>query len=194
MKRIFSFFTVITVLTLSTALAQNTSYKIAAGSQVIIEGTSTVHDWSVEIDKLQSGLVVSSGEDAYSILNTTIDIKVDDLKSGKGRMDRLMHSALKKDAHPAITFRLDPARTTLTGSNGTMTVTVTGSVNIAGVERMISLNLDGKRNADQTVQFTGYKDLKMSDFKVDPPTAMLGTIRSGNDITIRFDLRYSPVN
>ena len=43
---------------------------------------------------------------------------------------------------------------------------------------------------DQIINIKGEKTLKMSDFDVKPPTALLGTLKTGNDITIKFNLNY----
>ncbi|MEX0685558.1 MAG: YceI family protein [Balneolales bacterium] len=194
MKKIIYIFPLLLSMMFAHALAQNTSYKLAKNSQIIVEGTSTVHDWAVEINDIQSNLAANINENDISFMNTSLDIKVDDMKSGKGRMDRLMHDALKKDKHPIITFRLDPAQTKTNGANGNLMVAATGTMKIAGIERVISVDLEGKKNGNNEIEFTGATELQMSDYEVDPPTAMLGTIRSGNDITVRFDLKYSPVN
>ena len=40
------------------------------------------------------------------------------------------------------------------------------------------------------VQFTGSYTLKMTDFSVKPPTAMFGTIKTGDEITVKFNVDY----
>lgn len=189
MKRLISLLSILAGLMLNTALSQSTSYTINGNSQITVAGTSTVHDWIVEINKIQSDLALVSRGNKIAISNTSIEIRVDDMKSGKSRMDRLMHDALKKDKHPEISFRLDPAQTVIDES---MNVKAVGSIKIAGVERPVSVDLEGKKIGSNEIHFTGSKSLKMSDYDVDPPTAMLGTIRAGNEITLNFDLYYSP--
>ena len=45
-----------------------------------------------------------------------------------------------------------------------------------------------KLNPDNTVTVTGTEKISMKDFSIDPPTFMLGTIKTGNDITLSFNL------
>ncbi len=45
-----------------------------------------------------------------------------------------------------------------------------------------------KPNADNTITVTGTQKISMKDFAIDPPTFMLGTIKTGNDITLSFTI------
>jgi hypothetical protein len=38
------------------------------------------------------------------------------------------------------------------------------------------------------LQLTVSKKLKMTDFKMEPPTAMMGTIKVGDEVTVIFDV------
>jgi hypothetical protein len=44
--------------------------------------------------------------------------------------------------------------------------------------------------ADKSFTVTGVKKMKMTDYNVKPPTALLGTIKTGNDITISYNLKF----
>jgi hypothetical protein len=48
-----------------------------------------------------------------------------------------------------------------------------------------------KTISDHDIKFSGSYTLKMTDFKMSPPTAMMGTIKVGNEVTIKFDLTLS---
>jgi hypothetical protein len=45
-----------------------------------------------------------------------------------------------------------------------------------------------KVGADGGVTFTGSKKLKMTDYKIKPPTALMGTLTTGDDIEIVFTI------
>jgi hypothetical protein len=38
------------------------------------------------------------------------------------------------------------------------------------------------------IQIKGSKKVKMTDFNISPPTAMLGTLKTGDEVTISFTL------
>jgi hypothetical protein len=43
-------------------------------------------------------------------------------------------------------------------------------------------------NADKSITYKGTYKLKMTDYKIDPPSIMLGAITTGNEVTIKFEL------
>ncbi|MEX0685826.1 MAG: YceI family protein [Balneolales bacterium] len=194
MKYLLSLTLIFGAFTMHSAVGQSTSYTIADGSQIIVEGTSTVHDWTAEVKEIESNVEFDSGENEFSISDASIVFKVEDMESGKRRMNRLMHSALDEGDHPIITFRLNPNETSTNVSSEGIAVTAAGTVNIAGVEQDIMVDLEGQLLPNNEVRFSGSKELTMSDFEVDPPTAMLGTIRTADDIIVHFDLLYAPTD
>ena len=66
------------------------------------------------------------------------------------------------------------------------TVVLHGELSLAGVERMIEIEAIGVR-VGAGIRLTGSKDLLMTDYHIKPPTMMLGTIKTANLITVRFD-------
>jgi hypothetical protein len=45
-------------------------------------------------------------------------------------------------------------------------------------------------NPSGVVNVKGIVPLKMTDFGVDPPTAMLGALKTGDDIKINYDFQF----
>jgi polyisoprenoid-binding protein YceI len=100
-------------------------------------------------------------------------------------MDKNVYKALQADRHPAILFNL----TNLTLSN--TTANVTGFLKIAGKSNEIKFNARHSKITGGMV-FEGKVPLKMTDYNVDPPTALFGTIRTGNEITVEFKMVFIP--
>ena len=50
------------------------------------------------------------------------------------------------------------------------------------------------QDSGDKITFSGEKELKMTDFNVTPPTAMFGAIKSGDDITIKYDVVFTRNN
>jgi hypothetical protein len=44
---------------------------------------------------------------------------------------------------------------------------------------------------NNNVTFTGKKTIKMTEFEVEPPTALLGTIKTGDEVTISFNSKFN---
>lgn len=51
------------------------------------------------------------------------------------------------------------------------------------------MNVKGKRLNDDSWQFEGTQKLLMTDYGIDPPTALMGTMRTGNEITVAFTVK-----
>ena len=73
-------------------------------------------------------------------------------------------------------------------AGGASTVNCTGKLTIAGVTRDAQVTAVCKPGPGNTLTVTGSQKISMKDFSIDPPTFMLGTIKTGNDITLSFNL------
>jgi polyisoprenoid-binding protein YceI len=101
-------------------------------------------------------------------------------------MDNNTYKALKTTTNKNISFVLTSGTVTQSDPSSYL-VKVIGNLTIAGKTQKIDLAATAKYNgADKSFTINGSKKLKMTDYGVDPPTAMLGTIKTGNDITISF--------
>lgn len=177
------------VLALPVVQAQST-YKIIK-SAMTIDGTSNLHDWTSSVTGVKGqGTFVVDGTVLTGISSMEISIPVTSIKSSKGSiMDNKTYSALKSKEYSLISFqlvRVDGIEKTTSGYK----VKTTGNITVAGVKKSIPLTVDGKLLSDGSLNFKGSKALKMTDFKVDPPTAMMGAMTVGNDVTINFDVTF----
>jgi polyisoprenoid-binding protein YceI len=98
-------------------------------------------------------------------------------------MDKNAYKALKTDKSATITFTQTSATVSADG-----TVKSVGRLTIAGSTVITDIIAVTKVNADKSISVKGSKKISMKDFKIDPPTFMMGTIKTGNDITLKFDL------
>ena len=60
------------------------------------------------------------------------------------------------------------------------------------VERRIDVHLVADRVSFLTFSLKGSEEILLTDYGIDPPTALLGLIRTGDRITIEFDMVVSP--
>ena len=69
---------------------------------------------------------------------------------------------------------------------------MSGTMSIAGTTKANRSCGHSQYNpADKSFTVTGVKKMKMTDYNVKPPTVMLGTIKTGNDISIAYNLKFS---
>jgi polyisoprenoid-binding protein YceI len=172
-----------------TGIAQ-TNYSTQA-VDIKLNGTSNLHDWEMKAGSGTSAasFVVTNGKvTSLSKLNFSLPAK--NLKSGKSAMDKNTYKALKTDANPNISFVLTSATIVSTGGNN-YKLNCQGKMSIAGKTNQTELVATGIYNpADRSFTVIGVKKMKMTDYNVKPPTALLGTIKTGNDITISYNLKF----
>jgi len=176
-------------LTISVAQAQ--TYKIVPKiSSLKIEGTSSVHEWESTSDQVFGDMIlVSDAKNGKQIQSLVVKIPVKSIKSGKGIMDSKTYDAFDNDKNPLITFQLtDVAPLKFSGKDGE--AMVSGNLNMAGFTKKINIKSSGKTLSDGSFQFKGSVPLKMSDFKMKPPTAMMGVLKTGDAVTIKFDVTF----
>jgi polyisoprenoid-binding protein YceI len=103
-------------------------------------------------------------------------------------MTNKTHDALQSDKYPEITFSSDKQSVLASGDRG-LSSTVTGELLINGIKRNISIPLEFTITGDR-LNVSGSKSLKMSDYEIKPPTAIMGTLKTGDEVTISFDLKF----
>lgn len=159
-------------------------YKIQKAS-VVVSGTSTLHDWEMKADGFScTSSFLIENEKISQVKSLTLSIPVQTLKSGKGAMDKNAYSALKADNYKQITYTITSAKVV-----GTKILTV-GNLTIAGVTKPVEIESTCIVNADNTIVCKTSKRFKMTDFKVEPPSFMFGSVTTGDDITLAFDLTF----
>lgn len=120
----------------------------------------------------------------------TVGIKVDGFECGRSRMNRDLKEALNSDEFPEITFTLRNATALTIPENieDGFELEVEGSLTVAGVTREITFQSQGYYMSDGRIRAIGSKSIKMSDFNVEPPTALLGLVKAEDELNVRFDL------
>ena len=157
---------------------------------VQIAGTSSIHDWTEKSDKGTSEATFIMNNDKITGLSgLTFIVAAKSLKSEHSAMDKNTYKALHADKHPNITYTMVTAAITSVDGN-TYTIRTSGKLTIAGNTRETDVVASGKLNADKSITLSGSKKFKMTDFGIKPPTAVFGTIKTGNELTISYNLKF----
>lgn len=171
--------------------AQSQNFKMQSSSDIKVEGTSNIHDWELDA-KEKSGSAVLESEDGKitGLKSLQVTIPAESLKSGKGGMDKNTYKALNTNKYENIEFNLDQVKDFQDAGNNTYKVKGMGTLKIAGASKQIPLDFTMSLNGN-TIKISGEKTLNMTDYKVDPPTAMFGTITTGEEVTIKFTTNFT---
>ena len=186
MKLLKSFLLITATAMLTSAGTVVNTYTLSKGYAVGIHGTSNLHDWDENVVTVTGeGSVDWNGDASFDLDALNIKMDVHSIKSTEGSMmDKNTYKALKADDHPEITFALiTPVKSIPVGSR---TIAAKINLTIAGVTKAIDMSVTSVAAAHGNIEFEGSKTIKMTDFGVKPPVALLGTMRTGDDITIHF--------
>lgn len=169
-----------------------------AGGSLKLEGTSTLHPWSASTKDLRGSFRLKADAPAGDVASLVrsgavesfeLSIPVQSLKSGEGGLDDNMYKALKAEKNPSIVFRMSSYQVT-PGAGGALKATLNGQLRVAGVARPVAIDLDAQPTA-HGLRVTGSKVLSMKDFDVKAPVLMLGMIKTGDTVTVRFDVEIA---
>lgn len=179
------------------AIAQdNVQLSISSNTDLSFEGTSNVHDWSSEVTEItgrgafNKAIFNGSNVPGNPVADVMITIPVKEIESGKNKMNDIMYDALKAEDHPTIEYKLIGSKL-ISETGNEFTLETQGYLTVAGVKKQVGLQIKGKKIDDDTLQFTGSKKLKMTDFDVDPPKALFGAIKSGNEVVVHLTAIFS---
>ena len=156
-----------------------------ATSELTVFGTSNLHDWDVKAEK-QSGKLLLDLADQLKIKQFKLVVIAESLKSGRGGMDKNTYKALNTTKHKTISFDLKEVKTISDLGNGLYDVSSTGDLTIAGTTKKTQIDFTLEVTSSKVI-LNGKKSLRMTDFGVTPPKALLGTITTGDELIIVFN-------
>ena len=186
----------------ATAGAQSASairLRLDPGSEVTIEGTSSMHAFHCKTNKIMAYVDVDPGYTkdltrvARPIVSVKVNIVVRTLSCGNGQMDKNMYSTLDADKNPIIKYTMSGYDILDGSAKPTAFVAkTTGTLVISGQEKVISMKINAERLSDGKATAEGEQDVLMTDFGIKPPSFMFGTLKVGNEIKVKFNLKAGP--
>jgi hypothetical protein len=145
-----------------------------AQSSIEIHGTSTLHDWKMVSQTIDVGAFESEGG-VISALD--VGVQIETLKSGDSGLDKKAYEALKIDKSNVITFSLK--------EHNAENKTIRGVFKVLDMEREETLTPE----IIETNRVAGSFEVKMTDFGITPPSVMFGAIKSGDAVTVKYDIQ-----
>ena len=167
-----------------TANAQK-NYTLDAKTSFSVSGTSTMHDWTMKSES-KTGTANLTVADSKLTAISSIDITLpsETIKSEKKSMDKVAYETLKTDKHKNIKYVLKSAEKV----NET-TWNLTGTYTIAGVAKVLKTQVKTSV-VNGIVNIQGSNKITFTEFGMKSPTAMFGTIKTGEDLTVKFNLNF----
>lgn len=186
----------------ATARAQSASairLRIDPGSEVSVEGTSSMHDWHCKTNKINAYVDVDPGfakdltKVARPISAVMVTIVVKTLSCGNSQMDHNMYNTLKADQNQLIKYTLS-GYDLLNGSvsPSSFAASTNGTLTIAGATKPIEMKVSAERQPDGKAVARGEQSLLLTDFGIQPPSFMFGALKVGNEVKVKFTLKAGP--
>jgi polyisoprenoid-binding protein YceI len=158
-------------------------------SKLIVSGTSNLHDWEMEAEtfSVATNLKMNDGtiEEVSSVNFTCL---VSDITSDKRIMNSKAHDALQEKKHPEIKFQLNSSDAVKL-SDGK--IELTGTLTIAGKSKKVNITSNYQPEGTNKLAVSGEVSLKMTDFGIEPPTAMFGAVETDDKITVKYSFEFN---
>ena len=183
------------IMALSQHLYGQATYKINESKDINMKlsGTSTLHKWTMNAQTFtgdaQFGFSAGADHQLNAVSALNFSLVVTDLKSGEKGLDKNAYKALKTDKYKDILYILTSAKVS-PGKENRYLIKTLGNLSIAGVTKEVSMDVYCTVNGDKSITCAGSDKLKMTDYKVKPPSFMLGAMKTGDAITLDFTLVY----
>jgi polyisoprenoid-binding protein YceI len=172
--------------------------RLDPSSEVTIEGTSSMHAFHCKTNKIMAYVDVDPGytkdltKVARPIASVKVNIVVRTLTCGNGQMDKNMYSTLNADQNPIIKYTMSGYDILGTASPTSFVAQTTGTLTISGQDKSIAMKINAARLSDGKATAEGEQDVLMTDFGIKPPSFMFGTLKVGNEIKVKFNLKAGP--
>jgi polyisoprenoid-binding protein YceI len=169
----------------SSASAQK-NYTLDAKTNFSVFGTSTMHDWEMKSGSRTGTANLTVNDSKLADINSIdITLPAESIKSEKKSMDKVAYETLKTDKFKNIKYVLKSAEKV----NET-TWNLTGTYTIAGVSKILKTQVK-TTVVNGVVNIQGSNKITFTEFGMKSPTAMFGAIKTGEDLTIKFNLNLN---
>jgi polyisoprenoid-binding protein YceI len=183
----------VTMLIESAAAGAQRAVEFDKSSKVVIEGTSNVHKWTcatsdfeVTVDAPQS----PPAELGKTLKSLVVTIPVKSIDCNHGDMNRNLQKAMHADKHPNISYRMTSYEAV--SRAGSYEAQMDGTLTINGTDRPSHVHATITPDGAGGASVVGSAPVKTTEFGVKTVSALLGTIRTGADVTITFRLTGKP--
>lgn len=172
------------MLTATSFVNAQTLKIVPTKSNIVISGTSTLHPWDMKVAQVSGEATANSTKQLTALV---IKVPVKSMKSAEGSiMDGKAYDAFDAKKNPIITFTLTEA-VPVKVTEKDVEATIVGTLSMAGATKKISFKSSGKVIAGG-FQIKGAVPVKMSEYGMKAPTAIFGTIKTGDAVTVKFDV------
>ena len=176
-----------------------TLLTLQAGSSLYMEGGSTLHMYQINAHALKGSAVLKGlaadllkAVKAGKVGKMSLVVPLANFKSRESGLDDNAAKALKAKDNPEIIFNLTKEKLTPGDTTGAYLMTSTGTLTIAGETVPVTMTATASFK-DNQIELKGVQKLKMTDFKVTPPSisVIVTSITCTDDIDVYYDVIFA---
>ncbi len=169
-----------TILLLASGIFGQGLKLVTSESKLLIAGTSTIHDWESVVETYS----ITGNIQDENLTDVNVIVKSKSIKSGKSIMDDKTYEALRSNKFSDIIFKAESLSIKENKISGL------GTLEIAGVSKQKELEAIITNQTATELKVKGTVKIRMSEFGIEPPTAMFGSIKTGDEIFITYELMF----
>ncbi|WP_375772185.1 YceI family protein [Archangium gephyra] len=173
--------------------AAQSGVELQPGGELAIDGTSTVRDFTCKAKVVEARFTPGEAGGALvleqlagALREVQLEVPTGKLDCANGTMNEHMYGALQLTQHPTIRFRMSGYEVGA-AKDGQVPLRIRGELTMAGVTRPIDMVARATSAPEGKLRVQGRYLLRMTDWSVRPPTLMLGTMKVGDSVVVRFD-------
>lgn len=178
---------VVLFVIISQVIYAQVQYKLdVKNSSMVIKGTSSIHDWEMKVEDMKSAFSLQSANIFQDkLIGGDFLINVESIKSEHSLMNKKTYEALKQEKFPQIKAKVIKAEQSQNAGK------VQVELSIAGKTKLVNEDIHLKDLGNGKVEIKGSLDMKMSEYGIEPPVALMGSIKTGDAVKIEFNLVYN---
>ena len=179
---------ILLAVVIALALQVNAQKKYTvAKSTFEVAGTSNIHDWVMKSSEgTGSAYLTFTDSKLTDIKNLTISLLAESIKSSKTSMDEVAYESLDTKTYKNIRYVLKSA-----DKVNETTWILTGTYTIAGISKEYRTQARVITYDNGTFVLQGSNQMTFSDFGMTPPSAALGVVKAGKELTVIFNITFT---
>jgi polyisoprenoid-binding protein YceI len=189
MSKKFSLLILLVYSVLATGMTLHISMWSMNKSSIKIAGTSSLHDWEMKVERVQSVQQIEINANELIIHSVELKSPVKSITSDNSMMDSKTFDALKGKQFPFVKFIATQSKLAL--EKGVFNGKIMGVLEIAGKTRQVEVPISGVMKSNNILELKGDYRIDMIQYGVEPPTAMFGTIKTGKDVLVSYSFELT---
>jgi len=180
---------------------KDVTYVIDEASKLSIAGTTNINSFDClcteKFGKKSIQMAFDATNKQLSFERATLSMKAASLDCDNSKMNEDMQEALESESYPYIRIKISGAQITsgsLENEKESAKLKADAEITIRNVTKRVTMDIDADRIQVDKYHFVCAHNIKLTDYGIEPPTALFGLVKVRNTITINFDLYTHTTN